>query len=230
MSELLHLLLLDKGKALTLDMVSTELISVHDHNEHDLVVEETEKKAKAEQLALFAKTTGSSGNSAKKNKKGKLVDKSKKPKVQPPRTQYNTYGQEGHWSPEYPNKSTKEKNGVPQSSRSANVAVNALQSLGERKVGTMLMVTTEGTKVTGILLDCAVSCHMFMDQNYFISYHESTSEFITVGGQNHISVIGHSSIKFQAVLLHGYINLTIHNVLHTPQLGANLVSLGILHC
>jgi len=69
-----------------------------------------------------------------------------------------------------------------------------------------------------------------MDQNYFISYHESTSEFITVGGQNHISVIGHSSIKFQAVLLHGYINLTIHNVLHTPQLGANLVSLGILHC
>ena len=80
MSELLHLLLLDKGKALTLDMVSTELISVHDHNEHDRVVEETEKKAKAEQLALFAKTTGSSGNSAKKNKKGKLVDKSKKPK------------------------------------------------------------------------------------------------------------------------------------------------------
>jgi len=48
MSELLHLLLLDKGKALTLDMVSTELISVHDHNEHDRVVEETEKKAKAE--------------------------------------------------------------------------------------------------------------------------------------------------------------------------------------
>jgi len=105
--------LLDKGKALTLDMVSAELISVHDCNEHDQVVEETEKKAKAEQLALFAKTTGSSGNSAKKNKKGKSVDKSKKPKVQPPRTQCNTCGQERHWSPEYPNKSTKGKDGVP---------------------------------------------------------------------------------------------------------------------
>jgi len=45
--------LLDKGKALTLDIVSTKLISVHDHNEHDQVVEETKKKAKAEQLALL---------------------------------------------------------------------------------------------------------------------------------------------------------------------------------
>jgi len=93
----------------------------------------------------------------------------------------------------------------------------------------MLMATTEGAKVTGILLDCAASCHMFMDQKYFISYHESTGEFVTVGGQNRVPVIGRGSIKFQAVLPHGYINLTIHNVLHTPQLGANLVSLGILH-
>jgi len=93
----------------------------------------------------------------------------------------------------------------------------------------MLMATTEGAKVTGILLDCAASCHMFMDRKYFISYHESTGEFVTVGGQNRVPVIGRGSIKFQAVLPHGYINLTIHNVLHTPQLGANLVSLGILH-
>ena len=91
------------------------------------------------------------------------------------------------------------------------------------------MATTENAKVTGILLDCAASCHMFMDQKYFISYHESTSEFITVGGQNRVPVVDRGSIKFQAVLPHGYINLTIHNVLHTPQLGANLVSLGILH-
>jgi len=84
--------LLDKGKALTLDMVSAKLISVHDCNERDQVIEETKKKTKAEQLALFVKTTGSSGNSAKKNKKGKLVDKSKKPKVWPPGTQCNTCG------------------------------------------------------------------------------------------------------------------------------------------
>jgi len=46
--------LLDKGKALTLNIVSTELISVHDHNEHDRNVEETKKKTKAKQLALTA--------------------------------------------------------------------------------------------------------------------------------------------------------------------------------
>jgi len=158
------------------------------------------------------------------------VDKSKKPKVWLPGTQCNTCGQEGHWSPECPNKLTKGKDGAPRSSGSANVAVNALQSLGEREVGTMLIATTEGAKVTGILLDCAASCHMFMDQKYFISYHESTGEFVTVGGQNRVPIISRGSIKFQAVLPHGYINLTIHNVLHTPQLGANLVSLGILHC
>jgi len=68
-----------------------------------------------------------------------------------------------------------------------------------------------------------------MDQKYFIFYHESTSEFVTVGSQNRVPVVGYSSIKFQAVLPHGYINLTIHNVLHIFQLGANLVSLGVLH-
>jgi len=115
-----------------------------------------------------------------------------------------------------PNKPTKGKDSASQSSRSANVTVNALQSLGEQEVGMMLMATTKGAKVTGILLDCAASCHMFMDQKYFTSYHESTSEFITVGSQNCVPVVDHGSIKFQAVLLYGYINLTIHNVLHTP--------------
>jgi len=93
----------------------------------------------------------------------------------------------------------------------------------------MLMATTEDAKVTGILLDCAASCHMFMDQKYFTSYHESTGEFITVGSQNRVPVLGCESIKFQAILPLSHINLTIHNVLHTPQLGANLVSLGILY-
>ena len=91
-------------------MVSVKLISIHDRNECDQVVEETEKKAKAEQLVLFVKATGSFENSAKKNKKRKLVDKSKKPKVWLFGTKYNMYRQKGHWFPECPNKSTKGKN------------------------------------------------------------------------------------------------------------------------
>jgi len=58
------------------------------------------------------------------------------------------------------------------------------------------MTTTKGAKVTGILLDCATLCHMFMDWKYFISYHESTGEFITVSGQNHVPVIDQGPIKF----------------------------------
>ena len=91
------------------------------------------------------------------------------------------------------------------------------------------MATTKDIKVTGILLDCAASCHMFIDQKYFTSYQESTSEFITIGSQNCIPVADYGSIKFQAIIPHSYINLTIYNVLHTLQLGANLISLGILH-
>ena len=85
---------------------------------------------------------------------------------------------------------------APRSSGSANVAVNTLQSLGEQEVGMILMVTTKDAKVTGILLDCATSCHMFMDQKYFTSYHESTSKFITIGGQNCVPVVNQGSIKF----------------------------------
>ena len=90
-------------------MVSVKLISIHDRNECDQVVEETEKKAKAEQLVLFVKATGSFENSTKKNKKRKLVDKSKKPKVWLFGTKCNMYRQKGHWFPECPNKSTKGK-------------------------------------------------------------------------------------------------------------------------
>jgi len=40
--------LLDKGTALNLDIVTTELLSVHDHMEREHNIEETEEKQKAE--------------------------------------------------------------------------------------------------------------------------------------------------------------------------------------
>ena len=73
------------------------------------MIELLKKLRKRKRLALFAKATGSSENSAKKNKKRKLVDKSKKPKVQLSETKYNACEQKGYWSPECPNKSTKGK-------------------------------------------------------------------------------------------------------------------------
>jgi len=40
--------LLNKGTALNLDIVTTELLSIHDHMERECNIKETEKKQKAE--------------------------------------------------------------------------------------------------------------------------------------------------------------------------------------
>ena len=72
--------LLDKRNILTHDIVTAELIAVTDRNKWDHQAEETEKKAKAEQLALFVKSgssdaEGSSGGNKKRLKKGKRKPK-----------------------------------------------------------------------------------------------------------------------------------------------------------
>ena len=67
----------NKRKTLTLDIVTVELITVTNQTEWNCQAEKTEKKAKAKQLALFAKlesldAKGSSrGNKKKEQKKTK---------------------------------------------------------------------------------------------------------------------------------------------------------------
>jgi len=73
--------LLDKGKGLTLDILTAELISVHDYAEHDCLADEKEKKAKSNQMVLFAKSTSSSNDPKKKGKKVKHFDKERKSKT-----------------------------------------------------------------------------------------------------------------------------------------------------
>ena len=48
--------LLDKDTVLNLDIVIAELLSVYDRMKREHNIEETEKKHKTEQLALFAKS------------------------------------------------------------------------------------------------------------------------------------------------------------------------------
>ena len=73
--------LLDKGKGLTLDILTAELISVHDYAEHDRLADEKEKKAKSDQVVLFAKSTSSSNDPKKRGKKVKHFDKERKSKT-----------------------------------------------------------------------------------------------------------------------------------------------------
>ena len=62
--------LLDKGKALTLDLLSAELISVHDYAEHDHQANENEKKSKSDQMLLLAKLAPSLSYSGRRGRRG----------------------------------------------------------------------------------------------------------------------------------------------------------------
>jgi len=94
----------------------------------------------------------------------------------------------------------------------------------------MLMVTYDSFSSTGILLDCSTMAHMFTNKQHFSTYVNSVDEFVTVGGHNHVPVAGRGSVCFSAILPNGRLNITLHEVLHIPHLGVNLISLGALHC
>jgi len=70
--------LLDKGTILNLNITTTDLLSVHDHIERKCNIKETEKKEKAKQLVLFAKSPSNGGTSGGFFERKKLKkDKSK---------------------------------------------------------------------------------------------------------------------------------------------------------
>jgi len=70
--------LLDKGKVLTLDLLSAELISVHDHTERNCQANKNEKKSKSDQMLLLAKSALPLSYSGRKGKRrDKPGDKSR---------------------------------------------------------------------------------------------------------------------------------------------------------
>ena len=225
--------LLDKRKALTLDLLSAELISVHDHAERDCQANENEKKSKSNQMLLLAKSAPSLSYSGRRGRRGgRPGDRSRRSRGHPTGTKCYICNQEGHWAPECPtNKSSSKgnKGETHQSGGSANLAVDHLQSLGEYEVGKMLMATGDSFPTTGILLDCGATAHMFTNKQHFSMYVNSVNEFVTVGGHNRVPVAGQGSVRSSVILPNGHLNITLHKVLHIPHLGANLISLGALH-
>jgi len=217
--------LLDKGKGLTLDILSAELISVHDYSKHDCLANEKENMLKSEQTALFTKSSSSSTHSEKRPWRGKSNDK---PSIHPFGTKCHICGKEGHWAPECRSKSIRRNNSYhPESS--ANLPVERIPLLGEYEVGQMLMASSNPILSTGILLDCSATSHMFMCRKYFTNYAKSSNEFVTVDECNQVPVAGYGSIHFTALLQNGRLNIILHDVLYIPHLGANLISLGVLH-
>ena len=219
--------LLDKGKGLTLDVLTAELISVHDYSEHDHLADEKDKKAKSNQIALFTKPSSSSNDSRKREKKAKHLDKGKKPRTQPAGTKCHVCGQEGHWAPECTFKVNRD---LSQPEVSANLAIEQLQSSEVRKVGKMLMASTDTISSTDILLYCSATSHIFTSREHFVTYVKSSNEFVTVSGYNKVPIADRGSVLFSAMLPSGWLSITLQDVLHIPYLGTNLVSLGALHC
>jgi len=219
--------LLDKGKDLTLDVLTAELISVYDYSKHDHLADEKNKKAKSDQIALFTKPLSSSNDSRKRGKKAKYLNKEKKPRTQPIGTKCHVCGQEGHWAPKCTSKVNRDSS---QPKVSANLAIEQLQSLGVREVGKMLMAFTDTISSADILLDCGTTSHMFTGREHFVTYTESSNEFVIVGSYNKVSVAGQDSVLFSVMLPSGRLSITLQDVLHIPHLGTNLVSLGTLHC
>jgi len=93
----------------------------------------------------------------------------------------------------------------------------------------MLMATYDSFPSTRILLDCGATAHMFTNKQHFSIYVNSVNEFMTVGEHNCVPVAGQGSVHFNTVLPNGHLNITLHEVLHIPYLGVNLISLGILY-
>jgi len=115
--------LLDKGKGLTLDVLTAELISVYDYSEHDRLADKKDKKAKSDQIALFTKPSLSLNDSRKRGKKVKHLDKGKKPRTRPAGTKCHVCSQEGHWAPECTSKVNRD---LSQPGVSANLAIEQL--------------------------------------------------------------------------------------------------------
>jgi len=218
--------LLNKGKGLTLDILSAELISVHNYSEHDRLANEKDNMLKSEQMALFTKSSSSSTCSEKRPWRGKSNDK---PPIRPSSTKCHICDKEGHWAPECHSKPFRRNDSYcPEGS--ANLAVERSISLGEREVGQMLMASSDTILSTKVLLDCGATFHMFMCHKSFTNYTKSSNKFVTVSGHNQVPVAGRGSINFTALLPNGCLSIILHNVLHIPHLDTNLVSLSALHC
>jgi len=136
--------LLDKGMALTLDIVTAELLSVHNRTEREHILDEMEKRQKSDQMALIAKSSlnssarGSTPGTKKKFKKGKF-----KPWKQPTDTTCHNCGEKGHWSSDCPKKGESRDD----HSKPGGSAHIAIQSSGSREVGKMLMAAGSNCEV-----------------------------------------------------------------------------------
>ena len=211
----------DKGKELTLDILSAELIFIHDYSKRNCLANEKENMLKFEQMALFTKSSLSSTHFEKRSWRGQSNDK---PPICSSGTKCHICGKESYWAPKCYSKPFR-RNDSYYSEGSANLAVEHLISLGECKVGWILMALSNTISSTKVLLDCDATSHIFMCHKSFTNYIKSLNKFVTIGRHNQVPVAGQESINFTVLLPNGHLSIILHDILHIPYLSANLISL-----
>jgi hypothetical protein len=95
-----------------------------------------------------------------------------------------------------PKKPKKEKENLGQKTtgNSAHMAVDELQPTKEHEVSKMFMAIDLFQLQTGLLLDCAATCHMFSRHSAFNLYKEVSNKFISVGELHKLPVKGCGSV------------------------------------
>lgn len=205
--------LLYRGNALTLDNVSAELMSAFER----ITLEDN---LTTESLAFPSEGDQFSSGSKPDTKSTKTKIKSKSNRESNPDGVCHNCGEKGHWSPKCPK--PRKSRGVG----NANIPINEVQNQ-RREIGQVPVVPSDENS-TGLLLASAASCHMIADQSFFTEYRETDNQHILVGGLHKEPVSGMGSIVFRTYSPTGANEIQLRDVLHIPNLGANLISLGLL--
>ena len=80
------------------------------------------------------------------------------------------------------------------------------------------------------LIDSGASDYCFADKSMFLSYTllEKPSEELSAGEGSVFSIVGKGDIKFQTYINGKIRNIILEDVLHTPELRSNLISVSKL--
>ncbi|KAJ3563959.1 hypothetical protein NP233_g8606 [Leucocoprinus birnbaumii] len=224
--------LLYKGPSLTIENVTTELASVYNR----LMLEDTADSVNKKMKTLALVSTQSNSTSKKPGKGGsKQGGRKKNLSIEERKERAKKYtkpddvckkcGRKGHWEIVCHGEFTR-------NSETAHLAVDDLASTESREAGRVYMATTHCyDDHSEILLDSTTSCHMFSNRDLFLSYENVKNDHISTGGSHQIAVEGRGTAKiFTHIHPEFLLTVTLENVLHVPELNANLVSLGTLQC
>jgi len=83
----------------------------------------------------------------------------------------------------------------------------------------------------GILLDYAATSHIFSKCHLFSFYQPLTNDkYVIIDRHNCVLVAGIGSVTLNVIFPNDTSKLTLTNTFHIPNLSADLISLGVLHC